>query len=215
MITTGCEQSGSKTIELSMIVDGSGTPRNIAFLHPAGGDLDKLALRIAESDRFKPGDRDGAPVAVAQSDELNLDGCAIRVTDRPGHITTQMWLSGPPKQRFQPYKNAPSEVALASASQSAGTPDHVATGISAPVALTAPVAEYSDEAREARYQGECMISVVVDAHGMPQNPRVVRPLGKGLDERALEAVMKYRFRPAVKNGMPVAVMVTIAVNFRL
>lgn len=93
---------------------------------------------------------------------------------------------------------------------------HVGGGISAPVAINAPEAEFSDEARRAKYQGEVMISLIVDAQGNPQNPRVVRPLGMGLDEKALEAVRKYKFKPALKDGRTaVPVMVTIAVNFRL
>ena len=61
----------------------------------------------------------------------------------------------------------------------------------------------------------CTIALIVDAHGMPQNPRVVRALGMGLDEKALEAVMRYKFKPAMKNGRPVAVAITVMVNFRL
>ena len=92
----------------------------------------------------------------------------------------------------------------------------VGGGISAPVPIIQPEAEFSDEARRAKYQGEVMISLIVDAQGNPQNPRVVRPLGMGLDEKALEAVRKYKFKPALKDGRtPVPVMVTIAVNFRL
>jgi TonB family protein len=92
----------------------------------------------------------------------------------------------------------------------------VGGGISAPVALVQPEAEFSDEARRAKYQGVCLISLIVDAQGNPQNPRVVRPLGMGLDEKALEAVKKYKFKPALKDGKtPVPVMITIEVNFRL
>ncbi len=79
-----------------------------------------------------------------------------------------------------------------------------------------PEAEFSDEARRAKYQGVCLISLIVDAQGNPQNPRVVRPLGMGLDEKALEAVRKYKFKPAMKDGRtPVPVMMSIEVNFRL
>ena len=78
-----------------------------------------------------------------------------------------------------------------------------------------PEAEFSDEARRAKYQGVCLISLIVDAQGNPQNPRVVRPLGMGLDEKALEAVRKYKFKPAMKGGTPVPVMMSIEVNFRL
>jgi TonB family protein len=88
-------------------------------------------------------------------------------------------------------------------------------GVSNPIAIVTPDAEFSDEARRAKYQGVCLISVIVDSHGFPQNPRVIRSLGMGLDEKALEAVQRYRFKPATKDGKPVAVMITVEVNFRL
>jgi protein TonB len=92
----------------------------------------------------------------------------------------------------------------------------VGGGISAPVPVVWPEAEFSDEARRAKYQGVCLVSLIVDAQGNPQNPRIVRPLGMGLDEKALEAVRKYKFKPALKDGRtPVPVMITIEVNFRL
>ncbi len=92
----------------------------------------------------------------------------------------------------------------------------VGGGISAPVPLNNVEAEFSDEARRAKYQGVCLISLIVDANGNPQNPRVIRPLGMGLDEKALEAVRQYRFKPAMKDGKyPVPVMITVEVNFRL
>jgi protein TonB len=55
----------------------------------------------------------------------------------------------------------------------------------------------------------------VDDKGMPRNIRVVRPLGLGLDEKAIEAVQKWRFRPAMKDGHAVNVEATVEVNFRL
>jgi len=88
-------------------------------------------------------------------------------------------------------------------------------GVSSPVPIATPEAEFSDEARRQKHQGVCLISVIVDAHGNPQNPRVIRSLGMGLDEKALDAVRRYRFKPALKQGRPVAVLITVAVNFRL
>jgi len=88
--------------------------------------------------------------------------------------------------------------------------------VSAPVVLNDVEAEFSDEARRAKYQGVVLISLIVDTNGSPQNPRVIRPLGMGLDEKALEAVRKYKFKPAMKDGKtPVPVMITVEVNFRL
>lgn len=88
-------------------------------------------------------------------------------------------------------------------------------GVSNPVPIVTPEAEFSDEARRAKYQGVCMIAIIVDAHGYPQNPRVVRSLGMGLDEKALESVRRYRFKPAMKDGRPVPAMITVEVDFRL
>jgi len=88
-------------------------------------------------------------------------------------------------------------------------------GVSNPIPVVTPEAEFSDEARRNKYQGVCMIAIIVDSRGYPQNPRVIRSLGMGLDEKALGAVQKYRFRPAMKDGKPVASMITVEVNFRL
>jgi protein TonB len=88
-------------------------------------------------------------------------------------------------------------------------------GVSNPIATYTPVAEFSDEARRHKYEGVCIISIIVDAHGNPINPRVTRSLGMGLDEKALEAVQKYHFKPAMKNGKPVASYVSVEINFHL
>jgi TonB family protein len=88
-------------------------------------------------------------------------------------------------------------------------------GVTAPVPIVTPEAEFSDEARRNKYQGLCLISLIVDAHGNPQNPRVIRALGMGLDEKALDAIRRYKFKPGTKDGKPVAVVMTIEVDFRL
>jgi TonB family protein len=60
------------------------------------------------------------------------------------------------------------------------------------------------------------VGLIVDAQGNPQNVRIVRALGMGLDEKALEAVRTYKFKPSLKDGKtPVPVYVTIEVNFHL
>lgn len=88
-------------------------------------------------------------------------------------------------------------------------------GVTQPIPILTPEAEFSDEARRQKYQGVCTISVIIDAQGNPQSPRLVQRLGMGLDEKALDAVMRYRFKPAKKDGKPVAVRMQVMVNFRL
>jgi periplasmic protein TonB len=92
---------------------------------------------------------------------------------------------------------------------------HVGGGVSAPQLVFSPDPEFSDEARRAKYQGVCVVSLIVDAQGNPQRVQVVRHLGMGLDEKAVEAVRQYRFKPATLQGKPVPVEVNIEVNFRI
>jgi TonB family protein len=88
-------------------------------------------------------------------------------------------------------------------------------GVSQPVAIFKVDPEYSEEARKAKFQGTVVLSIVIDEHGIPMNFKVIRPLGLGLDEKAIEAVQKWRFRPALKDGRPVAVQASVQVDFRL
>lgn len=88
-------------------------------------------------------------------------------------------------------------------------------GVSAPVVLSKVEPEYSEEARKAKWQGTVVLTLVVDEHGLPQAMKVTRSLGLGLDQKAIEAVSKWRFKPGMKDGKPVPVIATIEVNFRL
>jgi len=88
-------------------------------------------------------------------------------------------------------------------------------GVSAPVPLFKPDPEYSEEARKAKFQGSVILQIVVDENGNPKDIKVIRPLGLGLDEKAIEAVQKWRFRAGVLNGKPVPVRANVEVNFRL
>src|SRR5437762_2229466 len=91
----------------------------------------------------------------------------------------------------------------------------VGGGVSAPVVLYKVDPEYSEEARKAKYSGTVVLQLVVDPAGKARDIRVVRSLGLGLDEKAIEAVNKWRFKPGYRNGQAVAVQATIEVNFRL
>ena len=87
--------------------------------------------------------------------------------------------------------------------------------VSAPQLISKVEPEYSEEARKAKYSGTVLLQIVVDEHGNPRDIRVVRPLGLGLDEKAVEAVQHWRFRPGMKGGHAVATQAQVEVNFRL
>jgi len=84
-----------------------------------------------------------------------------------------------------------------------------------PVLIHQVDAEYSEEALAARREGKVILDVDVDPTGHVVNPHVVRTLGVGLDEKAIEAVRQWRYRPARKNGQPISFPMQIEFNFRL
>lgn len=87
--------------------------------------------------------------------------------------------------------------------------------VSAPQVIFGPDPEYSEQARKANYEGVCVVSLFVDPQGHPRDVHVVRSLGMGLDEKAIEAVERWKFQPSMKDGIPVAVALNIEVTFRL
>jgi periplasmic protein TonB len=91
----------------------------------------------------------------------------------------------------------------------------VGGGVSAPKGIYTPDPEYSEEARKAKYQGVCVLWLIVDPNGHPRDIKVARSLGMGLDQKAIEAVRNWKFEPAKKDGQPVAVQINVEVNFRL
>ena len=91
----------------------------------------------------------------------------------------------------------------------------VGGGVSAPRPVYSPDPEFSDQARKAKYQGTVVLWLVVGPDGRTHNIRVQRSLGMGLDEKAIEAVQRWKFEPARKDGVAVSVEVAVEVDFRL
>jgi TonB family protein len=84
-----------------------------------------------------------------------------------------------------------------------------------PRAVSAPPAEFSEQARGKGIQGVSVLSVIVEPDGSTSHIRVAKALGMGLDEKAIEAVKKWKFKPATLNGKPVAVQIFVQVQFHL
>jgi periplasmic protein TonB len=91
----------------------------------------------------------------------------------------------------------------------------VGGSVLAPRPLATPDPEYTEQAREAKLQGMCVLGLIVGADGKPRDIRVIRSLGMGLDEKAIAAVRQWAFAPATKDGTPVPVQISIQVTFRL
>jgi TonB family protein len=91
----------------------------------------------------------------------------------------------------------------------------VGNGVSPPILIHKQEPEYTEAARTAGIQGTVWLEFVVRPDGMPDSIRVIRPLDPGLDAKAIECLQNLRFRPAQKQGQPVAVKATIGFNFHL
>jgi TonB family protein len=216
-----CEQKVDGKVRLFLLVDATGMPRSVMFLKPLANDLDKLALQIAGADRFKPGTHNGTPVVVEQSLEVGIKSCVEETVDSAGKESLQLRVRALPEQELGAPAGPMSKIIALSPDpgvddENTGVThlERIGRGISPPVPLNTIEAQYTPEAKKAHINGICQVSVIVNAHGMPQNPRVVKGLDPGLDQNALLAVSKYRLIPAIKNGTPVPVMIIVVVNFR-
>lgn len=191
-----------------MVVDFSaeGVPQSIGSLELSKPEGKDLVAAVVQGDRLAPAEQDGRALTPHVGILMEMNACVDKVVLPDGKRTEQVWLDAQPKQTL---------FSTGAASAESPSLSRIGGHVSAPIPLNAPEARMTKDAIEDGVQGEVMVSLMVDANGMPQNPRVVRPLPAGLSEAALDAVRRYRFKPAMKDGKtPVPVMVTIAVNFR-
>jgi len=118
----------------------------------------------------------------------------------------------------QTPNNSSSGENSASAKPAPAVPDEkgiyqVGGAVSAPKLIHYVDPKYSKEAKRAKLTGSCVVSLIVDREGKPQNVHIVQPLGQGLDENAVKAIQKYRFEPAMYQGKPVSVEIKIEARF--
>ncbi len=215
-----CEKLDGKPV-IAVVVDATGNPLAPMVTQPADGNLNEAALTLVARDRFRPGTHDGVPASVAIEIEVGLKTCG-RYAPQGSGVFMLASLREKPVQKVTVSPPVSPEIAKvlsetpkAAAVAGPGRLGQQSGPVTAPVPLDAPTAHYTDEARKAKIMGDCLVRLIVDASGNPQDPRIVKSLDPGLDQEAIKAVMKYRFKPAMRNGQPVPVFITIAINFKL
>jgi TonB family protein len=185
-------------VVLSAIIGVDGVAKNIFVVHPHSGAFDQSALDAVKQSQFQPGSLNGNPVPVA----IRLKVPFFRFKPAIPLIEHDLRNGG-----WQSFGK--------DASPTQDDPLKLRPGDTPPKATQTANAEFSDEARRAKYQGIVIVSLVVNEEGLPTDLHIVKPLGYGLDEKALKAVRKYRFQPAMRDGKPVAVRIMVEINFRL
>jgi TonB family protein len=211
-----CKNKQSGVVQLSLEVELHGLPDHVAADNAQGSALEKLAVHVVEEETFKPAMKDGKPITSNWVLLVSIEGCYVTKTGTAGDSTDVFRLTAIPGQTFvkpSPPKPATPFVPLSQLD----TPglERIGHGVSAPYPLNNVEAEFSEEARRKGISGVVLVTLIVGTDGRPQNPRIVHALGYGLDQKAIEAVKKYHFKPAMKDKVPVPVLITVAVNFRL
>lgn len=217
-IAPSCDEHQSAKIQIAMIVDRNGKPRDLMMSRPLGDTRDEMAIEIASRDHFSPGELDRVPVAVSITLDIILNSCIVQVQTADGGKIGKYRLLSQPEQKVGPASQWEPEKLEFSSNESpaALAPYRIGGPVKPPIPIITPEAAFSDEARKKGIQGVCIIQVLVDQRGFPQNIRMVKPLGYGLDAAAMEAVKRYRFKPAMLDGFrPVPVSLAVEVNFRL
>ena len=154
------------------------------------------------------------PAASTSSPAVNTPAPATSPLAAAANIVAK---EGPQKAVAEPGEK-PETIAIESGAEGVVSAHGIFTlesGVSAPTALFRVDPEYSEEAREAKYEGTVLMAFTVDTEGQARDIRIVKSLGMGLDEKATEAIAKWKFEPGKKDGLAVNVPAQIDVNFKL
>jgi TonB family protein len=175
------------TVALYVEVPPYGAAENIRVLRGLGKGLDEKAVEAVRQWSFEPARKDGEAITSA----------TIVLVDF--HLPPEV------KMTMGPATNAMTTRKIYRVGP--------VSGITPPRAISRVEPTYTEKARDAYRQGVVFLYVEITAEGRPQNIQVLRSLGLGLDESALESLRQWTFKPATKDGKPVTVMLVAEVNF--
>jgi TonB family protein len=174
---------------------------------------DKLSLegpQVAPTDKKKKGKPVFVPIGKSVKVEIRLDQPLDSADQAQAAMDRVFYLGAEALLHTKPEYRRSADTASAGPVYSAAK-----EGVKYPQSVYTPEPAFSEEARKAKYQGTAVLNVVVDKEGNMSRIRLVRPLGMGLDENAMERLKTWRFKPGTYNGQPVAVEMNIEVSFNL
>jgi TonB family protein len=180
------------TVVLAFTVGVNGTPHDIVVLRSLGLGLDEQAIRALQEWKFRPAYQAGLAVEAPSVAEMTFR-LAPAANASAAEVGSN-WTVAPTGGQTTANQNS---------------------STTAPKIISKTAPEYSDEARRAKYQGTVVLYAVVGVDGKLSNLKVLRSLGLGLDEKALECVSQWTFEPGTRDGRPVEVATQLEVNFRL
>jgi TonB family protein len=176
---------------VSFTVDADGIPRNVRVVNGLEPSLDANAVQTIETWRFKPAIRDGkTPVPFDLTAEVSF---RLFNTQKSGSV-----------------------IAIPARPDEPGTLlSYDGSRVIPPIAIKAIAPKYPFMDRVRRISGDCTLGMIVDSEGVPRNVHVVKSVDPRLDESAVKAVMKWRYKPALKDGVPVPSEMIVIVKFQM
>jgi TonB family protein len=176
----------------AMVMDSKGVPEHIQLLHSHGADFDRAAEAAIAASTFEPGRLAGEPVPVWIDIRVVFRSTLTQAI--PEVLITERDLPAPAADQLEDKH-------------------HHRLPYTAPIPIHTVDADFDDPFTRHPYVQTALVTVLVNEQGHPQEVRVSRGLGFGLDEKAAAAVWHYRFLPATKNGRPIAARRNVEVTF--
>jgi TonB family protein len=182
---------------------------SVSSLSTVSGDpvLAQAVIDAARKWRYEPYEVNQAPVEtqVTINVTFKIDDAGVATVTPVDSVRT-----------FQASLSKPSAVQVGESYD--GPVMKIGNGVSPPRPISSPSPSPSPSSpsfTKVKFEGTSVLQLVVGPDGRPYNIRVTKPLGKGLDEKAIEAVSQWTFVPATKGGKPVAVLINVEVQFHL
>ncbi len=184
-------------IMLHATIATDGTVKDVSVVSSDPGLVD-VAIEAVRQWRYFPSIRNGQPIEESRKIILTYDlGKRASQPENP--------LSAVP---MEPTEDLYGEFAT-------GELLLGGNGVTPPKPIYAPSPDYPKMAQKTRFQGDLELGLIAGSDGNPRSIWVIRPMGRGLDEKAIETVKQWRFSPAVKNGKPVSVLISVVISFKL
>jgi len=215
-------------VVLSAIVDTYGLPHSVKIIKSDSTDLGNFAVGLIATERFKPGTYNGAPATVATKATVGLQTCIQTEKKAKAGTSKDLVLRSHPEIAIDALAQA--ESATESDADSTAERPSVSSALLEPDAqppsanvyvvgrdVTAPELlprEFScPPVRHCKkLDGTVLVSVTIDELGLPRNVDLIRPTATGLDNAAMSTVSEDRFKPGVRNGVPVAVAMSVEIG---
>jgi TonB family protein len=200
-----------------------------------GGDRDVLKASQGRLPKFSMQPQITPPAAVIRNPnpKLAVDPTLMVMPDIKIAMNTMPNLGDPKSSAIIPSNGTGSNGGIGTGDEGGVGPGHgpglgpgsggntgggvfrIGKGVTPPRVIYQTDPEFSEEARKAKYQGTCVLGLIVDANGRPTAIRVINALGMGLDEKAIESVKNWKFEPGKKDGHDVSVEIAVEVDFHL